>query len=129
MLLAATERSALMTGATPAVAEVAAPLQSCVEAFEQFGVQLAGGKVAERRPNVHTHQILVPVTRGVLELRNVEPAADCLAERDIGLRLAVLVNQACSLVSATSAAPYVFKVSRMYRGFLVSGSVPAQTMT
>ena len=31
----------------------------------------------------------------------------------------------CSLVSATSAAPYVFKVSRMYRAFLVSGSVPA----
>lgn len=52
---AATERSALMTRATPAVAEVTAALQSCVEAFEQLGVQLAGGKVAEHRPNIYTH--------------------------------------------------------------------------
>jgi hypothetical protein len=83
-----------MTRAMPPVAEVTAALQSCVEAFEQFGVQFAGGEVAEHRPNVHTHQVLVPVTRGVLELGDLQPAADGLAERDVRLGLAVLVDLA-----------------------------------
>jgi hypothetical protein len=83
-----------MTRTAPAVAEVTAALQACVEAFEQFGVELAGGEVAEHRPNVYTNQVLVPVTRRVFELRDVEPAADCLAERNVALRVAVLVNLA-----------------------------------
>jgi len=118
-------RSALMTRATPAVTKLTAALQSRVEAFEQLGVQLARGKGAEHRPNVHTHQVLVPVTCGVLELRDLEPATDCLAERYVVFGWRFWSTWPCSLVSATSAAPYVFKVSRMYRGFLVSGSIPA----
>src|SRR5918995_1163120 len=41
---AATERSALVTRPSPAVAEVTAALQPRVEAFEQLGVQLARGR-------------------------------------------------------------------------------------
>ena len=83
-----------MTRATPTIAEVTAALQSGVEAFEQLGVQLAGGEVAERRSDVQAHQVLVPVTRGVLELGDLQPAADGRAERDVRLRLAVLVDLA-----------------------------------
>jgi hypothetical protein len=80
---ATTERSALMTRATPAAAEVTAALQSCVQALEQLGVQLPGDEVAECWPDVETDEVVVPVARGVFELRDVEPPVDCLAERDV----------------------------------------------
>jgi hypothetical protein len=83
-----------MTRATPTTAQVTAALQSRIEAFQQFGVQLPRGEVAERRPDVETHQVLVPVARGVLEPHDVEPATDRLAERDVGLRVVVLVDLA-----------------------------------
>jgi hypothetical protein len=55
-------------------------VQPGIEALEQLGVELRGWQVAERRQDVETDEVVVGLAGGVLELDDLEPLLDGLAQ-------------------------------------------------
>ncbi len=90
----AAERAADVAVAGPAGAHRPAAVQSGVEALQELGVEPRGGECPERRHHVEPDEVLVALARRVLQDRDVEPLLDRLPDRDVGLRLLVLVDLA-----------------------------------
>jgi hypothetical protein len=92
---AAAQRPARVAGPRTAVAEaIPAALQPGVKPLQQLNVHLRRGQLTERRADVDPHQVLVPLPGGVLQLRDLQPLADRLAQRDRRLGVPVLVHLA-----------------------------------
>lgn len=87
-------------------------MQAGVGALQQLGVELRRLEVAERRQDVQPDEVVVALTDGVLQCRDLQPLCDGLADGDVGLRVLVLVDLALEPGGGLVAASWSGAVSR-----------------
>ena len=89
---AGAESFADMVAAASSIAAVLAFPESCVELLEQFWVELGELGSAEDGLYGLAVEALVAFARRVFEVSDLEPLLDELADQDLALRLALLVD-------------------------------------